>query len=45
MRDSGPDAAASRITLTVLAFFLFGDALRDAVDMRDPADETAELPR
>lgn len=33
------------ITLTVLAFFLFGDALRDALDVRDPADETAEVPR
>lgn len=45
------------ITLTVLAFFLFGDALRDAVDMRDraaigdgvvqggSADEIMELPR
>ena len=33
------------ITITVLAFFLFGDALRDALDMRDPADETAEAPR
>ncbi|GAA1581005.1 ABC transporter permease [Leucobacter aridicollis] len=33
------------ITVTVLAFFLFGDQLRDALDMRDPADETAEVPR
>lgn len=33
------------ITLLVLAFFLFGDALRDALDMREPADETAEAPR
>ncbi|MCS3427038.1 ABC transporter permease [Leucobacter aridicollis] len=33
------------IPVTVLAFFLFGDQLRDALDMRDPADETAEVPR
>lgn len=33
------------ITVTVLAFFLFGDQLRDALDMREPADETAEVPR
>lgn len=33
------------ITVTVLAFFLFGDQLRDALDMRDPVDETAEVPR
>ncbi|MFC5337744.1 ABC transporter permease [Leucobacter denitrificans] len=31
------------ITLLVLAFFLFGDALRDALDVRAPADETAEV--
>lgn len=30
------------ITLTVLAFFLFGDALRDALDMRDPAHTRAD---
>lgn len=29
------------ITLTVFAFFLFGDALRDTLDMREPADDTA----
>ncbi|MGO3147352.1 MAG: ABC transporter permease [Leucobacter sp.] len=33
------------ITLIVLAFFLFGDALRDALDMRDPVDETTEVQR
>ena len=33
------------ITLTVLAFFLFGDALRDALDMRDSTEEIAEMPR
>lgn len=33
------------ITITVLAFFLFGDQLRDALDTRDPVDETVEVPR
>ena len=33
------------ITLIVLAFFLFGDALRDALDMHDPVDVTAEVQR
>lgn len=33
------------ITITVLAFFLFGDQLRDALDTRDPVDETAEVAR
>ena len=33
------------ITVTVLAFFLFGDQLRDALDLRAPAEESAEAPR
>lgn len=31
------------ITVTVLAFFLFGDRLRDALDVRDPAGEATEV--